>query len=174
MRHFFVDETKAKGFRLCAVALESHRLSFAREQVNQLRLRGQRRIHFVDESDSRRRQILSVLADLEPEVTFFECALKSENTARELALTQLVKFAGLAAPARLVIEKDETHLAFDRRILSTEVRFLGLGGEIQFRHETAMAEPLLVLPDALAWVRQRSGAWKREMTRFRYSSVKLD
>ena len=59
----------------------------------------------------------------------------------------------------LVLETDESVLDLDRRILYRSTRRHGCDA-LESRLHRAHEEPLLAIPDALAWCRQRGGPWK--------------
>jgi len=61
----------------------------ARIAVNRLRPKGQRSIHFVLESDSRRKSILAAFAKIEFQVVMFVIKGKSEASARKICLEAL-------------------------------------------------------------------------------------
>jgi hypothetical protein len=62
--HVFVDEAKAGAFILCAAVIAPGSLPAARRTVADLIMPRQRRLHFVKESDSRRRKIIDSFGDL--------------------------------------------------------------------------------------------------------------
>lgn len=57
----FVDESTAKRYRLCLIAIPRKALAKTKEEIENLRLPGQRYIHMKNESDRRRKQILDVV-----------------------------------------------------------------------------------------------------------------
>lgn len=58
----FCDESKASGFRLAAVAVAPVDMPNLRRVVNGLRLPGQDRLHFTNESDGRRKRIIKAFS----------------------------------------------------------------------------------------------------------------
>lgn len=70
--HAFVDEsTRRFDYLICAATLSVRDLGSSRTTLRNLRARGQRRLHFADESDPRRRKILSAMAELETETVLY-------------------------------------------------------------------------------------------------------
>lgn len=59
----YVDESKVGGFTLAAASIACRDVARLREVVDSLRLPGQARLHFVTESDPRRKHIVASLAD---------------------------------------------------------------------------------------------------------------
>ncbi len=63
----------------------------------------------------------------------------------------------------LVIETDETLVGSDRHELYRLTRAMELTGTLTYRHLRAHEEPLLALPDVVAWCWVRSGEWRRRV-----------
>lgn len=82
--HIFVDETKRSGFLIAAVLIAATDLARSRQAVRSLLLGNQRRIHFKDERDSRKRQILDAILALQLSVRLYE----SDPRSGELAAWQ--------------------------------------------------------------------------------------
>lgn len=50
----------------------------------------------------------------------------------------------------LVLERDDSVFELDRKVLYRAVR-QSEGGDLRYEHLRAREEPLLVIPDAIAW-----------------------
>lgn len=160
--HVFVDETKARGYLVAAAAFVPGDLAAARKRVNALRMPGQRRIHFVTESDPRRRAILATLRELGARVTLYDAReWPRPAAARDACLRCLVDDCAAMSARFLVIERDDSVVAADRRIIASQIGRHGLKDSLQFQHQRASAEPLLAVPDAIAWCWARGGEWRR-------------
>jgi len=161
----FVDESKAHDYLLVAVVIPQHDIAHARRSIRRLVLPGQRRIHMKDERDSRKRQILSVIADLDPEVRIFRESdpKHSEGQRRDYCLDALVRFAARERHLELILELDETLERRDHERLIEAARAAGCTGRLAHRHARASEEPLLVIPDAVGWAWARGGDWKRRL-----------
>jgi hypothetical protein len=59
----------------------------------------------------------------------------------------------------LVLERDDSIVALDQRTLYRTVRELDCA-HFEYQHMRAQEEPLLAIPDALAWCWQRGGPWR--------------
>jgi hypothetical protein len=103
----FVDESKAKGYTMVAVAVATHDASTLRQQMRALVLPGQRRIHFTNESDSRRRAVLSRLCDLGVRADVVHSDERSESAARLSCLAAIVDLAASRRHERIVLEPDD-------------------------------------------------------------------
>lgn len=157
--HVFVDESKRGGYLMTAAAVLPGDLNRARQAVRSLILPGQRRLHFTHESDNRRKQILDVIAELSPTATIYDGSAHDRRRQREACLTGLIADLATAGTRMLVLETDESVLELDRRILYRSTRLHGCEA-LEYRHHRAHEEPLLAIPDALAWCWQRGGPWK--------------
>jgi hypothetical protein len=161
--HVFVDETKEKGYLVTAAALLSGDLASARRTIRGLVMGNQRRIHFHKESDQRRKLILDAVVDLAPEVTIYDGSAHGRRHQRDACLLRLIADAAQAGVSMLVLEQDDSVLDVDKRLLYRRVRELGCEDTLVYRHHRAHEEPLLALPDAIAWCWHRGGHWKKRV-----------
>ena len=74
----FLDESKSGKYTVVASVLAANDVSATRRAVSGLRLKGQNRVHFVKESDSRRRSILSMFCDLPLRAFVYEADCRSD------------------------------------------------------------------------------------------------
>jgi len=159
-KYVFVDETKERGYLITAAAFLPGDITMARRVMRGQVMPGQRRTHFTKESNARRKQILDVISGLNPEVRIYDASSVSRRKQREACLEGLVEDL-MACDARLlVLEKDESIEELDKRLLYRRVRELGCSETLEYRHLRAQEEPLLAIPDAIAWCWHRGGHWK--------------
>ena len=59
----YVDESKARGFYFVATSSDTGNLKYSEKALRSVLKPGQRRVHFKKESDSRRREILSLVIE---------------------------------------------------------------------------------------------------------------
>jgi hypothetical protein len=158
----FIDESKARDYLLVAAVVDSDDLGRYRQAIRALCLPGQPRVHMKKESDSRRRQILSTLARLGPVVTVYRAtgSGRTDLARRDACIRALVEDAAAQRVDRLTFERDETLLARDRQCLIELTRRLRLP-HLEYVHDSARAESLLSVPDAIAWAWARGGDWPR-------------
>jgi len=159
----FIDESKSNGYTVVTSAVLPGELVRMRKAVRGLTLRGQRRVHFTKESDSRRRLILSEFERLGVRSHVYVVRGRSEAEARELCLRAVAVEAATSGATAIVLEADESLVAWDRRVLYRELGVLGLRDRVTYRHEAAHAEPLLCVPDGIAWSFARGGDWRRRI-----------
>jgi hypothetical protein len=162
--HVFVDETKDRGYLLAAAALLPGDLVGARQAIRGLILPRQRRLHFKQESDARRGAILGVLVRLGAQIMIYDAAdAGSEKAARQACLIELVADLAKNAAHRVVIERDDSVMDFDKRLLYQQVRAAGVADTLRYDHMRAHEECLLAIPDAVAWCWAKGGRWRAKM-----------
>ena len=61
---------------------------------------------------------------------------------------------------RLVVERDETTTTFDKQVLFQAARKCGCSDRLQYELLAAYADPLLWIPDAVAWSWVKGGEWR--------------
>lgn len=163
--HVFVDETKARDYLLVAVALGSADLRTARAEIRSLTMPGQARLHMHRESDSRRRKILAAISRLPVEATIFRAVdadrpRRKEAERRRACLQELVTGAIRDARTTICLEHDDSMIQVDRRVLIAVTKAHRSEDALLYRHDRAASEPLLALPDAIAWAWARGGEWR--------------
>ena len=164
MKAVFVDETKHRGFFLSVVTLEVQDIATVRKTLAKLRMKGQSTIHLAKESASRRRLILDVISTLPITVMFFDSHLAKEGNARAESMELLV---GALAPSdsyQIWIESDENFLSLDKRTITSALIARDMVDQVMFQHTSPSKQPLLWLPDALGWARNRGGDWYRRVS----------
>lgn len=149
--HVFVDESRRDHYLLAAVPIDPTSLDEARKAIRALHLRGQRRLHMVKESPARQGRIIATIAELGIGATLYEASSRYRNDGQRRAacLTGLLEDADRQGGARIVIEDGERER--DRRVLFQESQRLGCEERVTYLHLTASEEPLLAIPDAIAW-----------------------
>lgn len=155
--HVFVDESKARGYYVAASVVAAAEVNTVRRAVAELRRPGQRRVHFKSESDSTRKAFISSVARMEISAVVY-MAQGPDRLARPQCLRALVADAGFSGAGRLVLERDESVEAADRRVIAEELR--RIGAQVDYRHCQAYEEPMLWVSDAVAWCFQKGGAWR--------------
>lgn len=157
--HWFVDETKSGTYIVVVAAVSADAIAACRKELRNLLRPGQRSLHFTKESHATRRAALRVIAVSQVEVVVYRVVAKLPAAiAREACLRQIARDSLAAEPSRIVIERDESVVASDRRWLREE-----LGARrrrsVEFVHLDKHEEPLLWVADALAWCIQRGRPW---------------
>lgn len=158
--HAFADESHRRGqYLICAAYVGSRDLGGTRTELRKLRLRGQRRLHFADESDSRRKLILSALGDLNASTALFIATHRRQTQARKAILQRMVVELREVGVGRLVLDSREGQDHLDRSAIH-EVVGPRPQPTFEYRHQPSATEPLLWIPDAVAWAWGRGGHWR--------------
>ena len=158
----YVDESKARGFRLAAVLVQDSQASRARTRMRGHVAAGAHRVHFVKERTARRRAILATIASLGVVVAVIEApdgCRASEQRRR--AIAELTRWACSVGARRIVVERDENTIALDRRAIESVLAGLQGRSALEYEHVPARSEPLLWIADAIAWAWARGGEWRR-------------
>lgn len=88
----------------------------------------------------------------------------TDRAARTACLAALVE--DLAAPGgdtQLMIEQDDSLVRSDRHELYRLARAAGITDVLEYRHQRTYEEPLLALPDVVAWSWARSRQWRHRL-----------
>jgi hypothetical protein len=173
VRLILVDESKRKDYILCAVEIDMDIAAAVRVAVNRLRLKGQRSIHFLTESDSRKKFILSTFAEISSKATCFIARGRPDNFARDLCLKALVASLCSAEKYVIIFDMDFTRLSADRQTLIMELDKSEMREKVEYRHQEPHHEYLLWLADAIAWSYGRGWPWKDQLKRFALTIHKL-
>jgi hypothetical protein len=134
----------------------------------------QRSIHFVSESDSRRKSILAAFAKIEFQVVMFIVKGQSDTASRRACLDSLIEHLDASRRYSLVLDVDETILKRDRQALNNAILKRGMKDTIEYRHSEPHLEPLLWIPDALAWTLTKKGDWSSNLSAFNIEIRNLD
>lgn len=162
-RHAFIDESVRGGtYIVCAVTVSPSDLNATRTALRSLRAKGQRRLHFSTESDQRRRQLLKELSTLELASTIYVAKHRDKTAARAAILHEAVVELRGSGVTRLVLEAREGQ---DKRDRATIYTALGPhpNPEFEYTHRKPASEPLLWVPDAVAWAWGRDRRWRQRV-----------
>ena len=162
--HVFCDESKAGGFRLAAVTVKLCDLAELRSTVAALRLPGQRRLHFANESDGRRKKIIKTLSAAEIRAVVYDApTYRTEKDARDAIIGQLTDDVAAMGATRLVLERDDSAVASDRQIIIERLAKAGNPESLRYEHRRAHEECLLSVPDAIIWAWAKGGRWRKSV-----------
>lgn len=160
--HVFLDESVRDSYLICAVLVRPSDLDRVRRLLRQLRLGGQRRLHFERERDARRRMILTRLIAAPLRASIFTCEAGDQVTARLACLRRVVIELG-EQTRRLVIESSESLEARDRQAIYNAMRTTQLIGAFDYEHLRSFEEPMLWAADAICWAHGAGGDWRKRV-----------
>ncbi len=158
--HSFVDESKTSTYMLVAVFIRPANLAPLRRELASLVLPRQRRIHFHAERPDRRSQLIDLFVEMPLEAAIYETPRGMEKAARDGCLAMLIRDHLERDVRRLVLERDDSRVDSDRKLLHDEVTRAGSADRLSYEHLRAYEEPLLAIPDAIAWCWARGGHWR--------------
>ncbi len=166
----FIDESiRRDRYLICASVIDARNLTVTRQALRSLLSAGQRRIHFNSESDSRRRRFLSEIASLEVANIICSASGRDQVGARAAALHEVVVHLRRCGVRRLVLETRQGQDHRDRAVIR-QVVTPDSATVFSYTHQTPRSEPLLWVPDAVAWAWGRGGAWRRRLRELRLVS----
>jgi hypothetical protein len=109
-------------------------------------------IKITAERSSRKAQILDRLVEMQINAVIYESADKvNEKAARDGCLRLLMRDHPGRKVRRLVLEREESRVDSDSHIIRSELVAAGETGQLVYEHMRAHEEPLLSIPDAIAW-----------------------
>ncbi len=161
--HAFADESHRKGkYLICAVTVTTTELDQTRRELRALRMSGQRRLHFADEGDRRRRSLLSEMSKLTIQTHVFVADDRDQTASRQLIIRRMIPLLREQGVKRLVMDSRQGQDHKDRATIH------GLVGSaprpvFEYTHLPSASEPLLWVPDAVAWAYGRGGQWHQQI-----------
>lgn len=106
---------------------------------------GQRRIHFHKESDARRKQILDAVDGIAPLLAVYDASEAPRKQRRDACLRGVVEDAVRWRAEMLVIERDDSVLEADRRLLYGAIREPSGAVTLRYEFPRGHEEPLLAI-----------------------------
>ncbi|HEY6746725.1 MAG TPA: hypothetical protein VI357_13525 [Mycobacteriales bacterium] len=159
--HAFVDESHRSTYLMVATLVTASELPAARTLVRALPLPGARRLHFQSERDSRRREVIAMLASTGLRTRVYESRGQPE-AARCAALVALTEDLFKLDAGRLVLEsRGRVADGLDRRVIARTLARSGPDPRLSYQHLRPYEEPMLWVSDAVAWCYGAGGGWRR-------------
>jgi hypothetical protein len=161
--HVFVDETKGRGLLMAAALCPADDVAVNRKALRALLLPGQERLHFNHERVPHRKKIVQLISEFHLVVDIYQVG-KDNPRNRQLCLEAIVRDHSTAE--RLVVERDESTFDRDGKTLNAATHRFGCHGRLRWELLAPKADPLLWVPDAVAWCWMRGGDWRRAVQAF--------
>jgi hypothetical protein len=157
--HAFIDESRRQsGYYVATAVTVADQVSAARQLARGFLLPGQRRWHFTEESDRRRRQILAAIVGSELVRVAVAHGSGPEPAVRARCLRDLTPALLQAGVTRVVIESRAGRDYQDRQVLARALR--GVDHPFTYDHLTPAADAALWLADGVAWSISKGGSWR--------------
>lgn len=156
--HAFVDESYRQNYLLCAAIFDSRKVATARRGLVAMLQGGQGRLHMSKERDARRRALLEHIASMGQvaHIVTVDTLHRSLRTARDKCLKELTSQLVQLGVVRLVIESCDQDRR-DMQVIGDELARLKALGALEVQHLHPHADPLLWVPDAIAWAYGKGG-----------------
>ncbi|MDX6260176.1 MAG: hypothetical protein QOH84_1864 [Kribbellaceae bacterium] len=162
--HVFVDETKSRGLLMAAARCQGDDVAVNRKALRGLLLPGQERLHFNHERVPQRKKIVQLITEFRLTVDIYQTD-RDNTVARHRCLEAIVR-DNAATAERLVVERDESTYDGDGKALNAATHRFGCHGRLRWDLLAAKEDPLLWVPDAVAWCWMRGGDWRRSVRVF--------
>ena len=159
-RNLYIDESIRDSYILCSVAVQSTQVSSTRSALKKLREPGRSSIHMQKETRTRQIQISEEISTFNCQATIIEVSLNglTDLSARLKALEHLFSRNDTLS-AQLITFDASNSVSQDNRLLSTVLSSTS-NWMPHYRHLKFTYEPLLWLPDIIAWCYGRGGTWR--------------
>ena len=156
----YIDESARSGYILAGVNVPQSQQNAIRRELRNLRAPDSSHIHMYRESRRRQEMISKIVAELDLNAWVISVApgTAKEPLARDLAMKSISEIQSIRNSGILTLDYINRHRA-DNSIL----RNIAQNAEYQFphyRHMNSRHEPLLWLPDIVAWCYGRGGPWR--------------
>jgi len=158
--HAYLDESKRDAYVIVAALVSVGDVAVTRAAVRLQQLPGTRRVHFQTEGDAFRRKFIAALAQLPLGCRVYVAAGRRDLEARRTILARLVPDLVQLGGSRLVLERDDSLVVHDERAIKQARSTAGAADTLRFDHLRGPEEPLLWVPDAVAWAWCRDKAWR--------------
>ena len=156
----YLDESIRSSYFLCAVVISSSETARLRAHLKKLRTAGQTAIHMQTETTARQAQIADSLHDVPCKALIIDVAMprRADLAARKQALEQACSHTFLQ-DAQLITLDSSNSITQDRQTIAQATTVKNLNFP-HYRHMNSRHEPLLWLPDIIAWCYGRGGTWR--------------
>jgi hypothetical protein len=156
----YVDESIRKSFILCLVQVNSSELHEVRKHLRSLKHHRRSFIHMQEESKETQLRVAKGIMQLPVRATVIAVSLLqvSHSTARANAISRAVRHPAFI-DSQLVSFDLSNNLARDRQVIQQTARTMSASIP-HYRHMNSRHEPLLWLPDIIAWCYGRGGTWR--------------
>jgi len=158
----YADESiRGASFIFALALIPSQAKTDVDRTVRSLHLPRQRRIHMVDERDSRRREVISSIVGLDAVRGILYVGPRPVSRARPACLSALADDALRMGVRQLVLDRGEEHQ--NRRDRAT-LRASLAKSDVGYLHAPSWEHPGLQIADIIAWAYGAGGDWRRRIS----------
>ena len=156
----FIDESaRGRQYFVVAAVIANSDVTEVRKLARSLCMPGQRRWHFINERDSRRRQIVDALIGTGELSVLVATGRGRDSQIRPAALRRLVDPLLEHQVGRLLIESRQGRDHLDRIALLSQLVGHHDPADLEYDHLPAHSDPMLWVADAFAWCSSAGGQW---------------
>lgn len=160
--HAFVDESgKGASYNVCAAVVCAHDADGARKLARSFLIKGQSRWHFVNESTSRKKQILRGIVDSDLVRGLAYYGKGNDAVVREAALRAMAEDLLARGATRVLIESRQGRDHQDKRVLFNALA--GRPAPFEYHHVRPAVEAGVWLADAIAWSLTAGGVFRQQI-----------
>lgn len=159
MKEAYLDESVRRDrYIICVSLVPQESIAVVRRQVKSLMPPGKKRIHFNEEADRRRRSFLKAISEMGVSSVIYIVQSADFRDSRTAIMERVVSQLKEDKVVRLVMESRTNQDIQDRRDILQSLRSFPMPS-FTYEHLPAHGEPLLWIPDAVAWSWGRGGEW---------------
>jgi hypothetical protein len=156
----YVDESARDNFLLCGINVQQSQIHKIRGTLREFKVNGRSHLHMYQENRSTQEAVAAFVSNLPIRgwLIIVSAHTAKEPLARKLALQSLVEISSLRG-SRLLTLDDISCRRSDSKLLKDVAKNM----DYQFphyRHVNSRHEPLLWLPDIVAWCFGRGVSWR--------------
>jgi uncharacterized membrane protein len=162
--HCYLDESFEGSYVIAVAIIPAALVAPSRATLRALRAPGARRFHTASERPERRALALFALSSVPAVHGIAEVAADvPRHERRSAALSAAIAFAVGRGVSRVVIERADAVDRQDRRAIFDALTRLEARGRVTYEFLRAYEEPLLWIPDVVAWHWARGGATRAKL-----------
>lgn len=173
--HAYIDESiRGRDYLLCAVLVPESQVAHLRRSLRG-QLRGsQSRLHMAKESAETKKRLLAYAANLEAitAIITIESSRLSDRAARDACLKSLTALLLSNGLRRMVLESCDQDQQ-DRQVIGDSLAAAGELESVTVVHHRGSDEPLLWLPDIIAWAHGAASMWRARIAPLPIVAVRL-
>jgi hypothetical protein len=160
----FADETKAKSYSFAVVAIQPEHLAESRRALSAMRIAGQRALHFKNENERRRKEIMKLIHKQGWQAVIVSSNEPNQRYARKACLHAVLEISKECRAPTTVFERDASVAKFDNQVLYRKTRQLDFAENFTYSLLPRQSEPCLWVADAVAWSFARGGSWRKRLS----------
>ncbi|GCE40958.1 hypothetical protein Rhow_004601 [Rhodococcus wratislaviensis] len=161
----FVDETKERGYLLCAAVVASRRLTESKKAMRELKPNNRDRLHMHDERPANRGRIVKEFMRVcpvdEAHIFIAPIAGRRERAVRDDCLAELARKSAALGANRILVESCSQDRQ-DFRVLTGSLSAIGALDQVRVEVDVPTSNEMLWAADLVVWA-YAAGGRNREL-----------